>query len=173
MPGLYQCFAGCQFHEFRAYLARLKDDGLITIHEYAILYMEPHSLGEYSALYIPSFTDQVFNGITMVALYNILRNNWPFIQAVRDIMSSSANQFYSPFKCLLVGICANERGQKTMMDVNDPVSILFDDEWLQYLHVTRKYQEIHLSPQKVEYLHLIFSALLFAHRKVVIGNTVH
>src|SRR5579859_2154874 len=173
MPGLYQCFACCQFHQFRAYLARLKDDGFITIDEYSILYMEPHSLSKRPAFHIPPFTDQVFNSITMVALYNILRNNRSLVKFVSYIMGSGPNQLYSALKCFLIGICANERRQKTMMNVNDLASILFDKERLQYLHITSKHQEIYLSPQKVEHTHLIFSALFFAHGKVVVGNTVH
>ena len=89
MPRLYQRFAGCQFHECSVYFARLKDDGLITIHEYAILYMEPHGLSKNPALYVPSLTDQVFDSIAMVALYNILRNNWPFVQVLCYVITQN------------------------------------------------------------------------------------
>src|SRR5438445_13451728 len=53
------------------------------------------------------------------------------------------------------------------------MTISFDKEWLQYLHVTSKYKEIYLPLQEVEHAHLIFVTLFLADGKVVVGDIIH
>src|SRR5579863_2001077 len=106
--------------------------------------MQPHSLGKHPAFHISSFTNQIFDGIAMITVDHILRNNWPFIQIVSHIMSRSTDQLYTTFKRLLIWTCPDEGGQKAMVDINNLMAVGLDNKRLQYLHIASKYQEIYL-----------------------------
>src|SRR6266536_4234557 len=62
-----------------------KNNCFVFLDEHAILCMHTHRLSQHAPLYITPFADQVFNGITVIAVNNVLRDNRAFVQAIRDL----------------------------------------------------------------------------------------
>lgn|SRR6266487_1024935 len=154
-------------------MALFENDRLIFVDEYPVLRIHAHGLGQDAAFDIAALAHQVIGAITMVAMDDILRDNWSFIQAIGDVMCGCPNQLDAALERTLVGIGADEGGQEAMMNIDDLVWIGIDEEWLQDLHIAREDQEVDFVLDESEDALLVCFARLLCDRKIVVGHVVH
>jgi predicted amino acid-binding ACT domain protein len=91
---------------------------------------------------IAAFLQQVIKGIAMRDANHILLNDRPVIENFRDVMAGSPNQLYTAQESLVIGLGADKRRQKRMVNVDDAMRILIYEVGRQNLHVASEHDEI-------------------------------
>src|SRR6266581_6153753 len=108
----------------------------------------------------------------MVAVNDILGNDWPFVQILSNIMSRRADDLDTTLEGLLVRIRTDKRREKAVMDIDNLVRIGVHKARLQYLHIPGENEEIYFVREELEHTPLIVLVMFFADRKVVVRNMV-
>src|SRR5436305_8768939 len=108
----------------------------------------------------------------MIAVDDILSNDWPFVQVFCNIMSRRADDLDTTLEGLLVRTCSDKRREKAVMDIDNLVRVGVHKAGFQYLHIAGKHEEIYVVSEEIEHTQLIVVALVFADRKVVVRNMV-
>ena len=143
----------------------LKHDRFILIDQHAIFRMQADCLGQYSPFHVTPLANHVIKRIAVIAVDDILSNDWPFIQVLGNVVSGCADDLNSTLEGLLVGIRSNKRWQETVMDVDNLVRIRVHKTRLQYLHIAGEHKEIYFAREELEHMHLILLAMFFPDRK--------
>src|SRR6266700_5171387 len=76
----------------------------------------------------------------------VLLDDGTIIEDLRDVVAGRANQLHSPLESLMVRLAADERGQKRMMNVDDPLRIRTHELRRKNLHVASENDEVHRLP---------------------------
>ena len=98
---------------------------------------------QYNLFQIPSFLDQIAHRIAVGDACHVLFDDGSGIQVGGDIMAGGSDQLHAAFVGLMIGLCSDERRQKTLADIDDAVRIPGHELLRQYLHVARQNYEIY------------------------------
>ena len=101
---------------------------------------------------------------------HVLFDDRPLVQILGDVMAGGADQFDAPVVGLLVGVGTDERGQKRVVNIDDPVRVPGHESGAENLHVTRQHDHIHLAFQQFQRLGFRLFLIVPGDRNVVIGN---
>src|SRR5690242_14390193 len=99
----------------------VKNDRLIPVQEDAIFDMPAHGARQDYLLQVTAFLEEIVEGVAVRDANYVLFDDGAVVQNFGDVVAGRANQFHAPGECLVVGLGANERRQKRMMNVNDAV----------------------------------------------------
>src|SRR4051812_10461965 len=91
---------------------------------------------------------------------NILINNRPFIQVVRNVMSSCSYQLNTTRISILIGICTRKSREKRMMNIDDLTREHTYKRRREDLHVPGKHNEICFSRLYQPYSFLLLCSLI-------------
>src|SRR6266487_627645 len=150
----------------------LKHDGFVLIHQHTIFCVQAHCFGQHSPFHVATLADHITRRIAVVSVDDILSNDWPFVQVLGNIMSGCSDDLDTTLEGLVIRIRSNKRREKAVMDIDNLVRISVHKTRLQYLHIAGEHEEIYFAPEEIEHMHLIFLAMLFPDRKVVVRNMI-
>src|SRR5208283_1053110 len=84
-----QCLRRC------ASLASLEDDGLVPVHEYAVIDMQAHCAREHDLLEITAFSDEVVDGLPVRYAGDVLFDDRTFVQLCSRVMGGRPDELHS------------------------------------------------------------------------------
>jgi hypothetical protein len=93
----------------------------------AVLDMPAHRARQHHFLQIASLLDQLLQRVAMANSRNVLLNDRPVIEHLRDLVRGRPDELHAALKRLVVRLRTHERGQKRMMDVDDLLRILLGE----------------------------------------------
>src|SRR5579875_440694 len=108
----------------------LKDYRFVGVDQHAIFGMLTYRFGQYTPFDIAPLANQIFDGVAVIAVNDILGNNWPLIQILRYIVCRCADQLHAPLKGTLIRFSSHESRQETVMNVDDLLAICLHNKWL-------------------------------------------
>ena len=76
----------------------IEDNRLVSVEENAVCQVPPHSARQNDALEIAAFLDQVLQLIAVGYPNDILLDDRPLIQIIRDVMTRRSDKFYTVFE---------------------------------------------------------------------------
>jgi len=121
----------------------LEDDRLVAVKEDAVFYVPADGAGEHDFFDIATLLDQIIDRVSVMNADDVLLDNGAIVEHLSNVVGSSADQFDSPLKSLVVGLGANEGGKKRMVDVNQILRAPGCDEFVRkHLHVAGKHDKI-------------------------------
>src|SRR5262252_6937662 len=150
-----------------------KYDGLISIHQHAILDMGSYGAREYDFFQVTALADEVLHRVAVRDAHHVLLDDRPIVEDFGDVMAGRADQLDAAFERLMVGASAHKSWKEGVMNVDNALRVSVHEIVRQNLHVARQHHEIGLVLVN-QALDLAFSRLLviFRHRNDDVGNLV-
>src|SRR5690606_2037720 len=94
--------------------------------------------------HILSDLNKTRHGIMVSHTSDVLLDNRIGVQLFRYIMAGRTDYLYSSLVCSMVGLSTNKRGQKRVVDVNNPMGKMTYKIWTENLHVPRQNHKLDL-----------------------------
>ncbi len=119
-----------------------ENDGSVAAHEDAAGDVVADAAGERETFAIAAESEKILGGVEVFYTNDFLFDDGTFIEFWGCVMACCPDQFDSAFVRTLVGVCADERGEKTVMDVHDPAGPAEADIGRDNLHVAGEDDEV-------------------------------
>src|SRR5260370_39644350 len=91
---------------------------------------------------VASLANKVLQPVAVRNARPALLDDRSVVENFCDVMRGRADELYAALERLVVRLCADERRQKRMVDIDDPLGVLFDEIRGEYLHITREHDQI-------------------------------
>src|SRR6187402_3783514 len=99
--------------------------------------MPLHRTRENEALQVAALLDQTGQSVVLRDACDILLDDRTFVQLCSDIVAACADEFYAAREGCVIWPGSSERGQKRVVDIDDPLRIRVDKLRRDDLHVAR------------------------------------
>src|SRR5450755_1026767 len=119
--------------------ALLEDYRLVSIEQNAVFHMPANSARQHDFFQIAALLDQIVDGVAMVDADDVLLDDGAVVEYLGNVVGGSADQLYAALERLVVGLGADERGQKRVMNIDQVLGAQGGDELVRkHLHVARQ-----------------------------------
>lgn len=95
-----------------------EDDGLVVMHDDAVLAVPEHGAGKHCAFDVGADTHQIIDGVGVVDTNDVLFDDGPLVENFGHVVGGRADQFDAAFSCALVRGRAGEGWKERMVNVD-------------------------------------------------------
>src|ERR1039457_563890 len=97
---------------------RSEDDRAPAVDDHAVVEVQRHRAGEHEALDVAPHALQLASALAVVDADDVLVDDRPVIELLGDVVRGRADQLDAPLARPAVRICAGERGQEGVVDID-------------------------------------------------------
>src|ERR1700685_973893 len=105
----------------------LEDHSLVSVNQNAIFDVPAHCAGEHDFFEVAAFADEIFDCFAMRYTDYVLLDDGAVVEDFSNVVAGGADQFDSPFRCLMIRPRTDECRKKRMMNVYNPLRILIHE----------------------------------------------
>jgi hypothetical protein len=132
-----------------------------------------YSAREHDAFQVTSLLDKVVYLVAVRYTGDVLLDDRPLVQLLRDVVAGGPNQFYAALECGMIGLGAGKSGKKGVVDVDDSFRKTTYELRRQNLHVAGQDDEINVTIlEQVDLPRFHLEFVRGGKREMVEGNTV-
>jgi len=86
----------------------LEDDGFAAVQQDAVFDVAADGSGENAGFDVAAYLSKLFDAHGVIDAFDVLTNDWPFVEVGGDVVGGCANDFYTAGVGLVVGASAFE-----------------------------------------------------------------
>jgi hypothetical protein len=110
--------------------------------QHAIFQVVAQAAGQHGLFDVLAIAHHVFRRVGVIDADHVLFDDGALVEFFGDVMAGGADQLDAAFVGLMVGPGADETGQETVVDVDDPTRIVAAQFGRQDLHVARQHHGV-------------------------------